>query len=131
MPKVEINLDEDPANQKIFIAFKKVSMHQFWKKAKGSIKVSGDADDKKDANQLIKQFNLGLGKVLDKFDNCFPDPAQMKKYSGELEKIFRNYEKKVDESEIGGNFKRSLDIAIELLEKEMNRRLAWAKKYIK
>src|SRR5580704_10510636 len=121
MPVREINLDDDPANQKMLDAFKQVTMHQFWKKVKGNVKSSGDAEDKKDAGVLLKQFNLGLGKVLDKFDNAFPDPGPMKKYAAELEKIYRDYDKKVDAADLNANFKRSLNIAIELLEKETNR----------
>ncbi len=36
----EVNL-EDPTAQKMFEAFKKLTMHQFWKKVKGAVKEQG------------------------------------------------------------------------------------------
>lgn len=125
-----IHLD-DPSAQKMLDAFKKMSMHQFWKKVKAGIKALGTAEEKAAFNKLYKSFDMGLGKILDKFDNCFPDPAEMKKYASQLDKIFSDYEKKVDNSDVDTKARMGLSGCIGKLDAEVKRRLVWAKKYVK
>ncbi len=131
MPIVEVNFDDDPANQKMYDAFKKMTMRQFWKKIKGAVKASGDAEEKADFIKLYKSFDMGLGKILDKFDKAFPEEAKMKKHVSELEAIYKNYEKKVDDSEVNQNARMGLSGAIEKLQVETKRRMAWVKKAVK
>jgi len=125
------NFDGDPAAQKMFDVFKKMSMHQFWKKIKAGIKAAGDKDEKEEFNKLYKSFNMGLGKILDKFDDAFPDPADVKKIAAQLEKIFNDYDKKIDNSDVDRKAAMGLSGAIAKLDTEAKRRVAWTKKYVK
>jgi hypothetical protein len=127
----EVDFEGDPANQKMFESFKKVTMHQFWKKVKSGIRAAGDAEEKAEFNKLYKSFDMGLGKILDKFDKCFPDPAEMKKYAGQLDKIFSDYDKKIDKVDLNTKSRMGLSGCLAKLDTETKRRLAWAKKYVK
>lgn len=123
--------DLDPETQKMCEVFGKVTMHQFWKKVKAALKNSGDKEEQAAFKTLYKQFNLDLGKWLDKFDDAFPDEKEMKKYVPKLEGIFKEYRKLAEESEINGAAGMALEGAIDKLETEMKRRMVWVKKNVK
>ena len=125
------DLDIDPKDQKMHDAFKKLTMHQFWKKVKGGAKATGDADEKAEFNKLYKTFNMGLGKILDKYDKAFPEIAEMKKHSGLLKTIIAKYTKQTDESDIPQKTRMALSGTLDILMNEVKRRNAWVKKCIK
>lgn len=129
MPLQELDLD--PETQKMCQIFAKESMHDFWKKTKSRLKNAGSKEQQAEFKALYKQFNLNLGKVLDKFDEAFPNEKEMKKYVPKLESIFKEYLKLTEESPIDGQAGGTLEAVIELLEKETKRRMAWVKKNVK
>lgn len=126
MSKVELT---DPSQMKMFQAFENLTLHQFWKKVKASVKPKGEKEELAEFNALYKSFNMGLGKVLDKFDKAFPDQSAMNSQVGALNKIFNEYRKKIEKSDF--NKSMILDGAMDKLEAEVTRRMVWVKKYVK